>query len=294
MNLEKIAFIVDSSFHASDDYLKKNDMYRVYFGISDSLGHQFVDDNSILNTKTILEKFEQGLIFKSNAVIPGHVIALLEDLYKTYDKVICFTISSGLSSYHDNILFLLEEPEYKGKLFIVDTKEVAFSEFRIVDTCRKMLNEGKTIEETLDYAKNAHLSNYTMFTCESWTSLAKSGRIPKMLSLILNKVGTRPTILFYEKNKLGGIVKTFESSVLKIISEFKKIFSYKNPEELLDIVFYNNFLEEDKVKFIKETISFELKIDQDKIVEETVPNLVLIYTAKGSFGLHIRSTKLRK
>lgn len=294
MNPEKIAFIVDSSFWIDDEYLKNNHMYRVHFNITDSSGNDYIDDNKNITTEFIIKQMNDGYFFKTNAVSPGSVIALLEKLFITYDKVICFTVSSGLSSYYNNILFLLNEPEFKNKLFIVDTKENSYSEFDLIDKSRKMIDNGELLENVIYFAKNYHLKSYSMFTCETWAALSKSGRVPKLLSTIFDKVGTRPLILFYEKNRLGGVSRSFEGAVAKMISEFKKIFHYSDPKEIEHIAFYNNFVEPSKVEYIKEQISRAFNIAKDTIIETRSPNIVIVYTAKGSFGINIKSIKTRK
>lgn len=294
MNPEKIAFIVDSSFWIDDEYLKNNHMYRVHFNITDSSGNDYIDDNKNITTEFIIKQMNDGHFFKTNAVSPGSVIALLEKLFITYDKVICFTVSSGLSSYYNNILFLLNEPEFKNKLFIVDTKENSYSEFDLIDKSRKMIDNGELLENVIYFAKNYHLKSYSMFTCETWAALSKSGRVPKLLSTIFDKVGTRPLILFYEKNRLGGVSRSFEGAVAKMISEFKKIFNYSDPKEIEHIAFYNNFVEPSKVEYIKEQISRAFNIAKDTIIETRSPNIVIVYTAKGSFGINIKSIKTRK
>ncbi|MEG1820724.1 MAG: DegV family protein [Malacoplasma sp.] len=294
MKPEKIAFIVDSSFSTSEEYLKKNHMYKVFFGITDSDGNDYLDDGKMITTKFIIDKLSEGQFFKTNAVVPGAVMVLLESLYEVYDKVICFAVSSGLSSYYNNILFLLNEPEYKDKLFIVDTKEVAYSAYDLIDTSRKMLDNGESIEKVIEYAKNYHLKSYSMFTCETWAALSKSGRVPKLLSTIFDKVGTRPLILFYEKNRLGGISRSFEGLVSKMISEYKRIFNYTGPKEIEHVVFYNNFLDDKKAQYIRNKIAQEFSVPINKIIETMSPNIVIVYTAKGSFGITIKSKNARK
>lgn len=294
MKLEKVAFIVDSSFLVGDEYLEKNHMYRVHFNITDSNGNDYIDDNKEITTEFIIKTLTEGHFFKTNAVSPGSVISLLEKLFTTYDKVICFTVSSGLSSYYNNILFLLNEPEFKNKLFIIDTKEVSYSEFDLISNSRKMIDNGESIESVINYAKNYHLKSYSMFTCETWAALSKSGRVPKLLSTIFDKVGTRPLILFYEKNRLGGVSRSFEGAVSKMIGEFKKIFNYSSPKEIEHIAFYNNFVEASKAEYIKDQISKEFSIPKDMIIETMSPNIVIVYTAKGSFGINVKSTKTRK
>ncbi|MDE6893934.1 MAG: DegV family protein, partial [Malacoplasma sp.] len=234
----KVGYIVDSSIGLYNEEITSDDTRQVFFNITDKNNVEYNDDNKTLTNEKILEEFDSGNSFKTSAVSPGKVIAEVEDLLENYDKIIIFTVSSGLSSYHNNIKYL--EEEYKDKVYVVDTKEVGFAIKKLVESAKEKINNGEDFFEVLSYCRDYYKYNFTSFTCENWSPLVNSGRVPKSLSKILNALKTRPVINFDIKNKLGGIVKSFESSVEKIITQFKKIFGneiFLNPDY---VVFYNN------------------------------------------------------
>ncbi|MDE5949655.1 MAG: DegV family protein [Malacoplasma sp.] len=283
----KVGYIVDSSIGLYNEEITSDDTRQVFFNITDKNNVEYNDDNKTLTNEKILEEFDSGNSFKTSAVSPGKVIVEVEDLLENYDKIIIFTVSSGLSSYHNNIKYL--EEEYKDKVYVVDTKEVGFAIKKLVESAKEKINNGEDFFEVLSYCRDYYKYNFTSFTCENWSPLVNSGRVPKSLSKILNALKTRPVINFDIKNKLGGIVKSFESSVEKIITQFKKIFGneiFLNPDY---VVFYNNRVDQQKAEYIRSKILKTFKISKDKLIEMFVPNLVLVYTANGSFGLHVKS-----
>ncbi|MDE5767132.1 MAG: DegV family protein [Malacoplasma sp.] len=283
----KVGYIVDSSIGLYNKEITSDDTRQVFFNITDKNNVEYNDDNKVLTNEKILEEFDSGNSFKTSAVSPGKVIVEVEDLLENYEKIIIFTVSSGLSSYHDNIKYL--EEEYKDKVYVVDTKEVGFAIKKLVESAKEKINNGEDFFEVLSYCRDYYKYNFTSFTCENWSPLVNSGRVPKSLSKILNALKTRPVINFDIKNKLGGIVKSFESSVEKIINQFKKIFGneiFLNPDY---VVFYNNRVDQKKAEYIRSKILKTFKISKDKLIEMFVPNLVLVYTANGSFGLHVKS-----
>ena len=292
MGKRKIAFIVDSSIGIFGEELEKKNIKQVFFGITDSKGNIYQDDNTILNTETILKKFDEGEIFKTSAVSPGPVMELTDELLKDNDDVVLFTVSSGLSSFYQNVKFL--EEEYKGKFHVVDTKEVGYAIQQMIIKARKMLDDGVSLEEVLNFCNSYYLNDFTYFTCSSWTPLVKSGRAPAALSKVFNFLKTRPVISFYIKNKLGGIARSFESSLEKMISSFKKIFNNPSANDIEHFVFYNNRIEENKAQYIRDKIFSEFKLPKEKFIESYVPNLVLVYTANGSFGIHARCLKKQR
>lgn len=292
MGKNKFGFIIDSSIGVYGKDIVSSDTKQVFFDIIDKNGVQYVDDNTSLNSETILKAFDEGNFFKTSAVSPGKVMMALEELFDDYENVILFTASSGLSSFYSNSLFL--EEEYKGKFFVVDTKEIGYAIKTMVEKAKEMLNNGEELETVLSFCRNYYKYNYTSFTCENWSPLVNSGRVPKSLSKFLNVLKTKPVINFDIKNRLGGIVKSFEKSVDKIFDQFKKAYGNEVFSNIEYVVFYNNKIENSKAEYIREKITKIFNISKDKIIEMFVPNIVLVYTANGSFGIHIRSKSIAK
>lgn len=292
MEKNKYGFIVDSSIGIFGNDIVSDDTKQVFFDIIDKNGVQYADDNTSLNSETILNAFDEGNYFKTSAVSPGKVMVALEELLETYEKVILFTASSGLSSFYANSLFL--EEEYKNRFYVVDTKEIGYAIKTMVEKAKEMLSQGEDLDKVLDFCRNYYKYNYTSFTCENWSPLVNSGRVPKSLSKFLNVLKTKPVINFDVKNKLGGIVKNFEKSVDKIFDQFKKAYGNQVFSNAEYVVFYNNRIECSKAEYIKDKITNLFNISKDKIIEMFVPNIVLVYTANGSFGIHVRSKIIAK
>lgn len=294
MNKQKIGFIVDSSIGLFGKDIVSEDTKQVFFNISDSDNNDYLDDNSVLTLDEIFKRFDQGKIFKTSAVSPGQVMVALEELFEKFEKVILLTVSSGLSSFYDNIKFL--EEDYKDKFYVVDTKEVGYAINQLLIQAKQMVKENKSVEEIVKFCENFYKKDFTAFTCESWEPLAKSGRAPKILSKVLNTIHSRPVVNFYIKNRLGGIVigkgeKGFQKVFEKIVEHFKKAFSNISSEEIDYIVFYNNKILESRAEYIRKKLSEIFKVAKEKIIETFVPNLVLVYTGPESFGIHIRCKK---
>lgn len=284
----KYGYIVDSAISMSDEELKELNISKVCFGITDSLNNEYEDDNKILTTDVIMSKLKEGIIFKSNAVSPGKVMVCLEDMIDKYENIILFTISSGLSSFYQNVQYLTDE--YKGKFHIVDTGEIGYGIRNIVLESKKMLEkENKSLEEVLRYARKQNKLNYTMFTCRSWEPLRKSGRAPAILAKTFDFFKTKPLIRFELKNKLGGIATSFKKQVAKMITTFFNTFKNISLSKIKTIVFYNNNVDEEEAKYIRDEIIKNFNIEKNKIIECFVPNLVLIYTSNQSFGIHIQT-----
>ncbi len=294
MNKRKIGFIVDSSLGLFGDEIGYDNVRQVFFNITDSDHNEYLDNNVDIKVEDVLEKFKNGKTFQTSAVSPGTVIVALEELLEQYEKVILLTISSGLSSFHDNIKFL--EEEYKDKFYVVDTKEVGYGINYLLTNAQKMVDQGKSAEEIVKYCSEQYKHNFTNFTCESWEPLSKSGRAPKILSKVLNTIHTRPVINFYIKNRLAGIVlgkgeKGFHKAFEKMMEFFKKTFATTESKDIEYIVFYNNGILQERKEFIKQRLCEIFQITKERIIETFTPNLVFVYTGLESYGIHIKSKK---
>ena len=294
MTNEKIGFIVDSSLGVLDDNINRDLVKQVYFNVLDSENNEYLDDNKCLPTETIINKLKNKVIFKTSAVSPGMVITAIEELLENVDKVILFTVSSGLSSLYNNVKFL--EEEYKDKFFVVDTNEIGYGIKYMFNKAYEMAMDGKSAKDIIEFSRNYYRNNFTSFTCESWEPLSNSGRAPKLLSKFMNTIQSRPVIYFYKKNRLGGIAigkneKCYQKAIDKMFELFSKIFPNTNKDDIEHIVFYDNEVEVKKSQYIVENISKKFGVAKEKIVSSFAPNLVLIYTGVGSFGVHIRCKK---
>lgn len=286
----RYGYIVDSSLGMDENELLNKDIYRVNFDITDSLGNHYEDNNKELTPEIIMEKLSNGIMFKSNAVTPGKVMLVMEEIVDKYEKIILFTISSGLSSFYDNVQFLKEE--YKDKLFILDTKEIGIGIQDIVlDTKRMLEEENKNLEDVLEIVSNYYKKNYTVFTCKSWEPLRKGGRAPSVLAKAFDFFKTKPLIRFEVRNKLGGVATSFKKQISKMIEMFFSTFKKVELSSIKKVVFYNNKMDEEDAKYAREEILKKFNLKKEELIETMVPNLVLIYTANQSFGLHVQLKK---
>lgn len=294
MNKKRIGFIVDSAMGLFAEEIGYDNVRQVFFNITDSDNNQYLDNNESLKINDIIKKFESGKVFQTSAVSPGSVMATVEDMLDEYETVILLATSSGLSSFYDNVKFL--EEEYKGKFFVVDTKEIGVALKDILDKAQEMEKNNESVESIIKFCSEAHKKNFTSFTCESWEHLSKSGRAPKLLSKVLSTIHTRPIINFYIKNRLGGIAlgkgdKGFMKSFEKMIEFFKKTFNHVNANDIENIYLYNNIVKENRIEMVKNKISETFNIAKEKIKDNFAPNIVFVYTGIGSFGIYIKCKK---
>lgn len=138
---------------------------------------------------------------------PQDFLERYRSLFKQFDKVLCITITSKLSgSYNSAVLAKsIIEPEYQGKIHIVDSLNASCGQALVVLKAIDLIESGKEVEEIAkelqEFVPRVHV--FAMFEDPKW--LEASGRISHTVANLMRgmtKLGIRPVLTF----KNGALV----------------------------------------------------------------------------------------
>lgn len=92
----------------------------------------YVDEECFYEGVTIsrasfFEQLEEGKKVSTSQPSPDEVMKLWNEVLKEYESILYMPISSGLSGSCDTAKMLAAEPEFSGKVFVVDHGRVATS-----------------------------------------------------------------------------------------------------------------------------------------------------------------------
>ena len=107
---------------------------EVYFDGVDLLPNQFYE-----------KLIENDELPKTSLIIPYRFEETFEKLVNEDDQVLCICISSKLSGTYNNAL--QASKNYKGKVFVIDSLNVAMGERLLIEYALRLINENKSIEE---------------------------------------------------------------------------------------------------------------------------------------------------
>jgi len=134
----------------------------------------------------------EGVLPKTSAISIGDFVDYFTGLLETYDQVIHFSLSSGLSCTYQNAVLAAEE--FEGRVFILDTLNLSTAQSLMVIHAAELLAEGKTAEEIVEempsYIKRVDAS----FIIESLEFLHKGGRCSTLAALGANLLSIKPCI----------------------------------------------------------------------------------------------------
>lgn len=148
----------------------------------------------------IMDEYE-GIPMTSQ-VIPYEFVQFFEEHYnKGYSSVINLSINSHGSATHSNAVLAAEEfyalhPEAEGKFKIYNIDSATYTGaygYAIVEA-GKMVKEGRTAEEIVDFIKDWCQGVCVYFTPYSLKYAAKSGRIPSLAAFMGTALGIKPVM----------------------------------------------------------------------------------------------------
>lgn len=227
--MDKIAIVTDSTCDIDTETLKKYDIRVIPLRIIYKRG-EYIDGVDI----TPDEIYNNLHIEVPSTSLPAvdSVKSVFDSLVNDgYNKIIVFTISSGLSGTNNFISMIASEyndPNVEIKVF--DTKSISMvSGFMAITAC-EMVENGSTFEEILNSLEDIKKSTGCYFIVSTLKYLKLGGRIGAVSGTIGELLNIKPLIsvneegIYYTVKKIKGKTKALSeliSHVAKVLEETK-------------------------------------------------------------------------
>ncbi len=291
--MKKIGIIVDGSSTLTEKDLKRLDVERVYFRIfNNKTNEEFTDGNIELDY--IKKTHEEGIPFKTSCTPPGEVLDKIDKMLKEYESIIIIPMCQGISSQANNMKLYAED--YPGKVFVANPKMMNTAIDYCVERIRQLEKENKNAEEIVKIINEETSNIGTIFTCQSWRTMAGSGRFNSMVGNILDKLGIYPIIcLQHESPKFYGICKSFTKTVEKMVNKFMKSNNVESIADLELVALYDSLLEDKYKELFLNILSKKFNINKEDIPIIQNPKVITVYTGVNAVGvtLRIKNKKLK-
>lgn len=212
----KIAICSDSSLDLSKDLIEKNNIIVKPFGIT--LGEKSYLDGVDITKEEIFDFVDKtNTLPKTNAINTQGFQEFFTDVLKDYDQILCFCISSEFSSSFNNAFIASQEFE-KGKVMVVDTKNLSTGVGMQVLYACSLRNQGLSLEEIFDKVHARRDAVQASFVIEKLDFLYKGGRCNSLQLLGANILKIRPSIIV--KNGKMGMHKKYRGSMPEVVSRY--------------------------------------------------------------------------
>ena len=249
--MKKFVVLTDSTCDLPEELAKQYDIDIMCFKIAlDGEGYTERVDFSAEQFCEMLEK-AKGLPMTSQ-------ITQFEfyDRFEEYDRqgveeVLYISINAGGSGTNAAALaaaeqYAQEHPESRMKVYIVDSHTYSMAEGAGVIDAKKMLADGKTMEEVVDYLNDKYARMEILLTAYTLKIIRKSGRISAAAAIAGDLLGIHPIFTLNDgvsqvvkkvrgdKAVLGGMAGMLASRIAQGTPYYIGVSDHKYDEEYIE------------------------------------------------------------
>ena len=204
--MSKIAIITD--VNAGLDYIGYDPQIPTLRSVINFGDEHYVDGTEIKADEFYKRIVEEKVIPSTSAPTIGDAMTILDELVeKQYTDVILYSISYQMSSIGQMVETLRPEYEDKINIHVVDTKLAAIPQGYIALQAKKMVEEGKSVEEILDYSKYLIDNSKVLFVVDNLMYLVKNGRLSGASGFAGTLLKIKPILTITKEGKIVSFEK---------------------------------------------------------------------------------------
>lgn len=276
--MAKIKFTADSTCDLTKELIEKLDLDIINLYVS--LGEKTFRDGIDIFPETIFDFVEKNNILpKTAAPSPEDYSVLFSKYSKTYDAVIHFNISSGVSASNQNANVAVKSFD---NVYIIDSLSLSTGTSLLILKADSLRKEGKTVNEIIETINALRQNVVSSFVVDTLEYLHKGGRCSGIARLGATILKLHPVLLL--KNGSITVHKKLRGKISDVYTEFVKILKkeFSNPHS--DYVFItasgssNAIIDSVKQK-LEELYSFK------NIYVTTAGSTITSHCGKGTVGI---------
>lgn len=213
----KIKISADTSSLINSEVLKKNEISEFPLNVIVD-GVEYLDGVSI-NQDELLNYMINDSVIKTSTPPPGVIVEYFENLFKEYDQVIHFTISSKLSSMYSLFTNIANE-YFAGKLIIIDSYSGSSLMLSHALYAKEEVEKGTDIETICNNIEQRKKDNFVWLIPKNLTTLKKGGRVSPAIAAVGNVLGLKPVLSFVDGALVkDGMTKSMKKAFFEKIDE---------------------------------------------------------------------------
>jgi DegV family protein with EDD domain len=280
----KIGIVADEGGDLPEELIKKHNISIVPFKVD--LGEMKNLPGNIYQKIKEAEKRGLKSFVKTSQPSPGDFLKAFREKLKEFEEIICITVTSKHSGTFNSALQAREYLPEKEKIHIVDSMSVSGGEGLIILKTVSLIRSGLKINEILEKLKQSVLKTNLIFVLESPKWAVASGRIPKVLGALLERMqnfGFYP-VLTLKKGKIG--LSSIRKGVKDLSSALFDEFKSKILKEKIDSEIKTAITHADNEKEAKKLEDLILKVKNCKIeFKNIIGNIVGGLSGPGAVAL---------
>jgi len=218
--MSKIALVATST--SSLDYLDVNDPNLSIIRMKILMGDDTYNDFTDITAQEFYTRLrnEKTLVPSSSMPAIGEVFEELERLENAgYNEAIITTISSQLSGTYEMCLLVQKQYEGKMKVHVFDTRNAAISEGFLALEALKMIDEGKTSTEIIEYLTKLRINRKQYFMVDNLRLFVANGRLSGASGFVGSMFKIKPILEVNDDGKIVSFekVRTQKKSLARMV-----------------------------------------------------------------------------
>lgn len=137
---------------------------------------------------------------------PDSVMNLWRELLKENDEIVHIPMSSGLSGSCQSAIMLSQEPEFEGKVHVVNNQRISVTQRQSVLDAKLLASKGKSGSEIKEFLENDKLNSSIYIMLDTLYYLKKGGRITPAAAALGTILKLKP-VLQIQGDKLDAFAK---------------------------------------------------------------------------------------
>lgn len=233
----KIAISAESTIDIQKDLLVKYDIHIVPFAVT--LGERTAFDGDITPQEIFDFVDKTGQLPRTSAVNEFQFEEHFKALLKNYDAVIHFSLSSAISSAHENASKVAANMK---NVFVIDTKTLSTGIALLAIHGRELANKGLKPEEIVEKCTKRLPYVQASFVLNNLEYLYKGGRCSSLQRFGVNLFKIRPQILVTQDGTMisGKVYRGKDEVVVRKYCE-DTLASFDNPDKTVAFVTATNY-----------------------------------------------------
>ena len=159
-----------------------------------------------ITREAFYERMREGAKVSTSQHSPEAVMQMWDKMLLEYDKILFMPMSSGLSGACATAVMLSQEPEYEGRVLVVDNGRVSVLQHRSILDALELVEEGCSAEEIKAILEQSRAEMTIYLAVNTLEYLKRGGRVTPAAAAIGTILNIKP-ILKLDVGKLDSFRK---------------------------------------------------------------------------------------
>lgn len=214
-----IAIVTDTACHFTPETAEKLGVYLLPIEITFE-DNRYKDGFEITNKEFYEKMAISKTIPSTSQPNPSDAYKLYEQLSRNYDEILSINLGSTVSGTIQTLNIVGSEIS-KAKVTVYDTKLVSVPAGYLVMEAKRLVDEGKTVDEIVDHLDNLRDKSIAFASIHDLDNLVESGRVPAVLGTVAKLAKVKPIITIEAKDSRGieitEKVRTNKRAIKKLV-----------------------------------------------------------------------------